>query len=126
MVASLLEDNRRAEFSLLDSDKYPIAFDDLEYPPLKFAVIISGYASSGESCRAFFDSPIKTPSMHMLGILDDVVDEETSLKLAARCQGPDDDKPNESIVVYHPGGHVAPSGKRELAAMTQFLKRCIG
>lgn len=123
IVASLLEKNRQdafARFELEGGIPYPAGFATLEHPPLKFMVSISGYAASNPSYRAFYNPPIRTPALHFLGSMDSVVDETASMELAESFREMKDEK--ESIVIRHAGGHVVPSGKRELAAIVHFIK----
>jgi predicted esterase len=119
MVASLLEGDRKDAFTRLEAEggiPYPTCFDALEHPPLKFVVSISGYGASNPAYRAFYDPVIRTPVMHFLGSMDAVVDESASTRLVESCQD------GKSWVIWHSGGHVVPSGKRELAAVAQFIK----
>ncbi|OQE41200.1 hypothetical protein PENCOP_c005G06203 [Penicillium coprophilum] len=121
MVASLLEGNRKDAFARPKVEggmSYPACFDMLEHPPLKFVVSISGYGASDPAYRAFYDPGIRTPMMHFLGSMDTVVDESASTRLVESCQV--DGK--KAIVVWHSGGHVVPSRKRELAAVVHFIK----
>ncbi|KAJ5382798.1 hypothetical protein N7517_000709 [Penicillium concentricum] len=121
MVASLLEGNRKDVFARLEQEggmSYPACFDSLEHPPLKFVVSISGYGASDLAYRAFYDPGVRTPVMHFLGSMDTVVDESASMRLVESCL--EDGK--KRIVVWHSGGHVVPSGKRELAAVAHFIK----
>ncbi|KAJ5588882.1 hypothetical protein N7537_011560 [Penicillium hordei] len=122
MVASLLEGNRKDAFARLEAEAgipYPACFASLEHPPLKFVVSISGYVASHPDYRAFYDPVIRTPVLHFLGSMDTVVDENASMRLVQNCQVGDEKK---QIVIWHSGGHVVPSGKRELAAVAHFIK----
>ncbi|KAJ5827133.1 hypothetical protein N7447_003896 [Penicillium robsamsonii] len=121
MVASLLEGNRKDAFARLEEEggmSYPACFDTLEHPPLKFVVGFSGYGASNPAYRAFYDPGIRTPMMHFWGSMDTVVDESASMRLVESCL--EDER--KRIVVWHSGGHVVPSGKRELAAVAHFIK----
>ncbi|KAJ5687746.1 hypothetical protein N7536_010365 [Penicillium majusculum] len=123
MVASLLEGNRKDAFARFEAEagiSYPTCFANLEHPPLKFVVSISGYVASHPDYRAFYDPVIRTPVLHFLGHMDTVVDESASMRLVESCQEVGDKK--KQIVIWHSGGHVVPSGKRELAAVAHFIK----
>ncbi|KAJ5728610.1 uncharacterized protein N7483_003118 [Penicillium malachiteum] len=123
MVASLLEENRSEAFARLSSEgeggiPYPDCFAQLNHPPLKFVVCISGYAASHSDYRAFYNPAIQTPMLHFLGSMDTVVEEESSMKLVGSCYR---DDANEPAVIWHSGGHIVPGGKRELSAVTHFI-----
>ncbi|PLN79926.1 serine hydrolase FSH [Aspergillus taichungensis] len=123
MVASLLEGNREDAFSNSERDggiAYPTAFSTLDHSPLKFVISISGYAAPHRGYHAFYHPQIRTPILHILGSSDTVVEEHASMKLVESCQGEEDGIP--PLVIYHPGGHVIPSGKRELASIAYFIK----
>ncbi|KAJ5980176.1 hypothetical protein N7481_007474 [Penicillium waksmanii] len=123
MIASLLEDNRKDSFDRLQLKggiPPPITFSAPHYPPLKFVVCISGYAASHSTYRAFYDPPIETSILHVLGSMDTIVDEDTSLKLIQCCEDPENTI--TPAVLRHPGGHTVPGGKRELVAIALFIK----
>ncbi|KAJ5489951.1 Serine hydrolase FSH [Penicillium expansum] len=123
MVASLLEENRKDAFVRLEAEAgipYPACFATLEHPPLKFVVSISGYVASHPAYHAFYNPVIRTPVLHFLGSMDTVVDESASMRLVERCQELGDGK--NQTVIWHTGGHVVPSGKREFAAVAHFIK----
>ncbi|KAJ5941238.1 hypothetical protein N7516_001406 [Penicillium verrucosum] len=123
IVASLLEGNRKDAFATLEAETgipYPACFKELEHPPLRFVVSISGYVASHLDYRAFYEPGIRTPVMHFLGSMDTVVEEGASMRLVESCRVLGDEK--KQIVIWHSGGHVVPSGKRELAAVAHFIK----
>ena len=123
MVASLLEEQRKDAFLESEGDggiAYPAAFSTLDHPPLKFVISISGYAAPCREYHAFYHPRIHTQTLHVLGSSDMVVEEHASMKLVESCQGEEDGM--TPLVVYHPGGHVIPSGKRELASIAHFIR----
>ncbi|KAJ5351829.1 hypothetical protein N7452_000803 [Penicillium brevicompactum] len=122
MIASLLEENRSDAFTQLSSEggiEFPEAFAQLTHPPLKFVVSISGYAVSHLDYCAFYSPAIRTPTLHFLGSMDTIVEEEVSMKLVHYCHEGNKTSP---IVVRHSGGHIVPGGKKELSVVTQFIK----
>lgn len=122
IVASLLEPNRKDAFTALEGGEgiqYPSTFNSLEHSPLKFAIIISGYTALDPSYRPFYEPGIRTPTLHILGSMDNVVDEEHSRRLVESCHVADGKQP---VVIRHFGGHVIPAGKKELAFVAQFVK----
>lgn len=126
MVASLLEDGREEAFNRVELNggiPYPDAFRGLNHPQFKFLVSISGYAASHSGYRAFYEPPIQTPALHFLGNLDDIVDEEASMKLVGSFRDSGDE--SKVTILRHPGGHSVPSGKRELGAIALFIKSTV-
>ncbi|CAO2657502.1 Nn.00g036280.m01.CDS01 [Neocucurbitaria sp. VM-36] len=130
MVASLLEEGRRAAFEAQVPNgglRYPESFEGdaaggIVHPPLKFAVSYSGFLAVGENpYRAFYEPKIQTPVLHFLGTQDVVVDEKRSLALVNACAHAD-----EKYVVYHPGGHFLPSTqKASVNALIGFIKEVL-
>ena len=124
MVASLLEPGRRTAFEAAARDggggmAYPASFAELRHPPLKFAVIYSGFGAPHDLYRAFYEPLIKTPMVHFLGSLDTVVEEDRSLRLVRACEGPE-------RVVYHPGGHFLPTQKQFVGVVVGFIQETCG
>ncbi|KAL8827693.1 MAG: hypothetical protein Q9170_006910 [Blastenia crenularia] len=122
IVASLLEEGRREVFLTStppdgkNSEPFPQSFQDLQ-PPLKFAIIYSGFPAPGARHNAFYDPPLKTPTAHFLGTLDGVVEEGRSRALVERCV--------RARVVVHPGGHFLPSQRPWLDAAVGFVRECM-
>ncbi|KAL8946079.1 MAG: hypothetical protein Q9222_007476, partial [Ikaeria aurantiellina] len=86
MVASLLEPHRPSAFSssmgATEKEPYPPSFflnpnntTTAIQPPLKFALIYSGFLAPGPRYSAFYNPPITTPTCHFLGQMDSVVEE---------------------------------------------------
>lgn len=132
MVASLLEEGRRAAFEAEqqhDGMRYPESFEagtgvaeSAIHPPLKFAVSYSGFAARGKNpYTAFYEPKITTPILHFLGTQDVVVEEARSLALVQACTHSAD-----KYVVYHPGGHFLPSTqKASVNALVGFMKEVL-
>ena len=125
MVAALLENDRKRSFDVLcatDGEKipYPTSFQhangDIIQPPLKFAIVYSGFAAPLEKYEGFYNPKIKTPILHFLGSLDTVVDEKRGNQLIAVCES------SEKRIIIHPGGHFVPSQKPWLDATVSFVK----
>lgn len=124
MTAALLEPGRQEAFA--DAEKtangipFPPAFARLGHPPLRFMVSYSGFASTHPSYAAFYKPLITTPSLHFLGTLDTVLEEDWARALLVSCghrnAGPD------GTLVVHPGGHSVPLGRRELLVVTGFVR----
>ncbi|OQD77324.1 hypothetical protein PENDEC_c003G03405 [Penicillium decumbens] len=129
MVASLLEPGRKEAFKHFEKEEsggvagvpFPTAFEQLQHSPLKFALLYSGFRAPGARYRAFYEDPrIQTPSLHVLGTLDSVVDESRSRALIEACAGEPD---KDGSVVFHPGGHFVPSQRPYLDAAVQFIRK---
>ncbi|KAM0704145.1 hypothetical protein Q7P35_008378 [Cladosporium inversicolor] len=134
MVASLLEETRRAAFETAQSRggiRFPDSFtSDSGYiessvqSPLKFAVSYSGFsASTNPLYQAFYEPKIQTPMMHFLGSLDTVVSEDRSLRLVEACENGRGKEGGVQRVVYHPGGHFLPSSQKQyVGALVAFIR----
>lgn len=84
--------------------------------PLRFAVVYSGFTARDDALAAWlYAGGLATPSLHVLGGLDTVVDEARSEDLVARC-GPAARK------LVHPGGHYVPVAKEWTMAVAGFLR----
>ena len=124
MVASLLEGEERSR-GFEDTEKaggmkYPESFrgkDGFVQPPLRFAVVYSGFRAPGERYDGFYKPKIKTRLLHFIGQLDTVVEEERSRGLVACCE--------EERVVVHPGGHFLPSQRPWLDACVAFVREAL-
>ena len=124
MVAGLLEGEYRLrgfeETEKAGGMKYPESFwgeDGLVQPPLKFAIVYSGFRAPGERYDGFYKPKIKTKLLHFIGQLDTVVEEERSRGLVACCE--------EEKVVVHPGGHFLPSQRPWLDACVVFVREAL-
>lgn len=119
MVASLHEAGREAAFAQADCKfPFPAAVATIKHPAFKFIVAISGYTVSHVSYKAFYNPPIRTPTLLVIGSLDTVVEEDISLSLVDSCECADGSKPT---IIWHSGGHTIPGSKRELAAIAHFI-----
>ncbi|KAL8746516.1 MAG: hypothetical protein Q9184_007736, partial [Pyrenodesmia sp. 2 TL-2023] len=122
MVASLLESGRKGAFNGSSSQEaeretFPSSFmfdDTKPQPPLRFAIIYGGFPAPGQRYAAFYEPPLKTPTLHFLGTLDGVVEEARSRALVERC--------GKAIVAVHPGGHFMPSQRPWLDAAVSFIR----
>ncbi|EED13860.1 dihydrofolate reductase [Talaromyces stipitatus ATCC 10500] len=130
MVASLLEANRNESFNAAaaeDGVQFPEAFSANNvgnHPPLKFAIVYSGFKLADPRWKALYDAqkPVTTPVLHVLGTLDALVTEEMSRGLIEACAG---DPEKDGKVVFHPGGHFVPSQKTYLEIAVGFIRRAL-
>ncbi|KAL2134971.1 hypothetical protein VTI74DRAFT_10198 [Chaetomium olivicolor] len=85
--------------------------------PLRFAVIYSGFYATPDDLAWLYKPKVSTPTLHVLGSLDTVVDESRSQGLIERCEEP--------MVLTHPGGHYVPVSKEWVMPLAGFIKRCL-
>ena len=127
MTSSLLEGNSRkqafqdAQAKSSFAISYPSSFESLSHPPLKFCVPYSGFVAPGDRYKAFYDPSIQTPSCHVVGSLDSVVEEKRTQALIDACGGSD-----KTQSMIHPGGHFVPSGKQYLDMLVSFIQKAMG
>lgn len=84
--------------------------------PFKFAILYSGFRAQPDELQHYYDTPIKTPTLHILGSLDTVVSEERSMKLYNACAE------DSRTLLHHPGGHFVPNSKPLVKAVTDFIE----
>lgn len=125
LVASALEANPArllpGEYRLsdeVDGTRRAVCQNGMVQPPLKFAIIYSGFLAIDSTCNVFFEPKINTPTMHFLGQLDSIVDEARSRRLVEACVN--------SEVVVHVGGHFVPSQRANMDTLVVFIRRCMG
>ncbi|KAF8601701.1 hypothetical protein BDV93DRAFT_524636 [Ceratobasidium sp. AG-I] len=71
------------------------------HPPLKFCVLVSAFRPTDNVLGPLFNTPLTTPSLHVLGRKDATVPLEKSYTLVRACVNP--------RVEVHEGGHFVPS-----------------
>lgn len=121
LVASLLEEGRKEAFDACEREGrmgYPKSFlgndGKVINHPLRFAVSYSGFKAPDEYYSGFYEPKIKTPTMHVIGSLDTLVDEARSMTLVKVCEN--------DRVVFHPGGHFVPTRKEMVSALVSFIR----
>ena len=92
---------------------------------LKFAIFYSGFRAADPRCDPFFTPKISTPTMHVLGALDSVVEESRARALVACCSRYEGGNSTGPVVMMHPGGHFLPSQRVWLDKVTGFVRRCL-
>lgn len=86
---------------------------DTSHPPVKFAVIFSGFRSVFPRYASLYEPPIKTPMLHVIGKVDPIVSPERSQELV---------EVNASAeVLLHPGSHFVPSAAPYKARVVDFV-----
>lgn len=83
--------------------------------PLKFAVPYSGFYCPIDRLKWCYEPKIATPTLHVIGSLDTVVDETRTQGLVDRCQNP--------LVLTHPGGHYVPVARDWVMPLAGFIKQ---
>ncbi|KAL5606378.1 hypothetical protein BROUX41_002795 [Berkeleyomyces rouxiae] len=83
--------------------------------PVKFAVVYSGFISKAMDLMWLYEPKLKTPSLHILGGLDTIVDETRSTALIEKCENPK--------VYVHPGSHYVPVAREWLNAIAGYFKK---
>ncbi|KAK4704141.1 hypothetical protein P7C70_g2079, partial [Phenoliferia sp. Uapishka_3] len=87
--------------ALVEKPELHPAFASCTHPPFRFSVIAAGFEPLDPRASKLFYTPVKTPSLHIIGKADPIVVEERSLKLA--------DGFLDARVEFHDGGHFIPS-----------------
>ena len=126
MVASLLEGEiRREAFMRARAEShehfpYPLSFENLKHPPLKFGITYGALMGRGKKYAAFYQNPlIQTPFLHFCGCWDPVVELEMARAVEDAKIGGD-----RCIRITHPGAHIVPIGVKYLQAVSDFIKDC--
>lgn len=83
--------------------------------PVKFGISYSGFKAVDEQLQFLYEPKISTPTLHVLGSLDTVVEESRSQSLVEKCQDPQ--------VIVHPGGHHVPVSKEWVMPIAGFVKK---
>ncbi|KAK3988451.1 putative seine hydrolase [Cladorrhinum sp. PSN332] len=86
---------------------------------VKFFVSYSGFWAVPEDLGWLYEPKIRTPSLHVLGGLDTVVEEGRSMGLVERCV----EDGERRVVVVHPGGHYVPVSKEWVMPVAGFVRR---
>lgn len=82
---------------------------------VKFGIIYSGFFGPVDMLKWLYEPKIKTPTLHVIGSLDTVVEESRSQGLVDRCENPQ--------VITHPGGHHVPVSKEWAMPIAGFIKQ---
>lgn len=87
--------------------------------PLKFGLFYSGFKSRLPEYAKYYEKPISIPTIHIIGTLDTVVEEERTMKLYDACE------PSKRVLLTHPGGHFVPNAKDILTKVAAFVHNAI-
>lgn len=128
IVASLLEPTRRRSMDEIvanHGEKFPYQSSFLKesggiiQPPMKFAIVYSGFVAPPELYSGFYEPKIKTPVLNYIGSFDTVVEESRTDELIGAIEG------GKDFVVVHHGGHFVPTMKKWLNPALGFIDRCM-
>lgn len=86
---------------------------------LKFGIFYSGFKSRLPAYSKYYERPIAIPTMHVIGTLDTVVEEERTMKLYDACE------PSKRVLLTHPGGHFVPNAKDILTKVVGFVQNAM-
>lgn len=87
------------------------------HPPLKFAIIYSGFVLKAERNQHWYTTNFSTPALHVMGTLDTLVANERSEALVERWEQ------DKASVLKHPGGHYMPSQRPMVDAVLGFIEK---
>lgn len=85
---------------------------------LRFSVVYSGFVARDDDLQWLYEGGggIQTPTLHFIGGLDTVVDEDRSRGLVDKC------RQDRTRVIVHPGGHYVPVSKEWTAALVMWMR----
>ena len=86
---------------------------DTTHPPLKFAVVFSGFKARFERFNWLYDPPTQTPMLHVVGRNDPIVTPERSQELV--------NVNPTGTVLEHPGSHFVPSAAKYRNEVVNFV-----
>ncbi|PVF93539.1 hypothetical protein CPB86DRAFT_777031 [Serendipita vermifera] len=84
------------------------------HPPLKFCIAVAGFRPRDEMVDPLLDQGIDTPTVHVLGVNDQIVSLERSQTLVDICRN--------ARVEKHEGGHFIPSKATWRQFFAQYIK----
>ena len=85
------------------------------FPQFGFAILVGGFASAAPEHAALYRADsLRIPSLHLIGLTDNVVPPQRSRALAASF--------HEPLLVEHPGGHVVPGSADVRDVTLRFLR----
>ncbi|RDA95271.1 hypothetical protein CP533_3477 [Ophiocordyceps camponoti-saundersi (nom. inval.)] len=118
LVAAALEPKRLVAEDGPDAAWVADLRDANDGRPLRFAVSYSGFFAPNDALKWCYHPKIETPTLHYIGSLDTVVDENRTYGLVERCQDP--------VVVVHPGGHHVPVAREWVMPLASFVTQHAG
>lgn len=86
-----------------------------QFPPLRFVVLVAGFAPRARDIEPLFDSPIEVPSLHVWGHADPFA--KHGPKLLERFA------PHTRQVLEWAGRHVVPTSHGAGDALVEFMRR---
>lgn len=86
-----------------------------EFPPLRFVVLVAGFAPRAHDIEPLFDAPIDIPSLHVWGKADPFA--KHGPKLLERFA------PHTRQVLEWPGRHIVPTSRGAGDTVVEFMRR---
>ncbi|MEO8901092.1 MAG: alpha/beta hydrolase [Polyangiaceae bacterium] len=88
----------------------------LQAPSFEFAILVGGFASADAAHVPLYRPGVfQVPSLHLIGLADNVVPPERSRALALSFHKP--------LILEHEGGHIVPAGGQVLSGTQAFLRQ---
>lgn len=88
--------------------------DQLGQPPFKFAVLFSGFIPMNKKMiKSYFPSQMTTPSLHVIGLADNVVPVHRSRELAGVFKN--------SKVLEHEKDHIVPTDSHQVSVIAKYV-----
>ncbi|KAJ1812642.1 hypothetical protein LPJ75_003553 [Coemansia sp. RSA 2598] len=86
---------------------------EVSHPPVKFLVLAGAFGVEPEEYQGIYENRLDTPSLHMMGEYDTVIDIERSRRMAAVFESP--------VCFEFSGGHFIPQTTECLRVVQRFL-----
>ncbi|KAH3679627.1 hypothetical protein WICMUC_000859 [Wickerhamomyces mucosus] len=85
-------------------------------PSLKYIIVFSGFKLRPKQYDSYYEGKIQVPSLHVIGELDTVVEEERSLKLY------DVSRDDNKTLLKHQGGHFVPNSRDFVTKVINWIQ----
>ncbi|KAJ1882845.1 hypothetical protein H4R99_003344 [Coemansia sp. RSA 1722] len=86
---------------------------EVNHPPIKFLVLAGAFEVEPKEYHGIYENKLDTPSLHMMGEYDTVIDIERSRKMAAVFKSP--------VCFEFRGGHFIPQTTECVKVVQEFL-----
>lgn len=87
--------------------------------PLKFGIFCAGSVLPQEAYGALYDTPIATKTLHVIGMGNNDIGVEGSIKSLRVCEE------TRKQTLFRPGGHYIPRDKDVVNGITEFVQMFI-
>ncbi|KAJ5659726.1 hypothetical protein N7507_006177 [Penicillium longicatenatum] len=104
--------------SILEKRKSVGGFNfDITHPPFKFAVCCSGFKLGDSSYKDLYSPRIETPILHVIALMDNVVEPKESRQLARFCS-------NATLYSFF-GTHYVPRSPQFVGRLADFIRSAL-